>query len=263
MKGHSLEGRDPVQSASGVSDLARPAAVSVIVPFRNPGPYFRPLLQSIIDQKSLEATEIILVDNASTDGSRATAEKIQSRMPLRVVSAPEAINASFARNVGVRAARGDKLLFVDADDELAPGYIAAMSAALDSHDFVTSHVDPRALNDEWLHEAQGEPWEGVMTYFEFLPTTGINVGLRRNVFEAVGGFPEDFSTSQDIVFSWRVHQRGFPVHFVPDAVYRYRYRSTLGGIFQQSRNWGTSNVLLYRHFRDDGMPGRYRADGVG
>jgi len=39
-------------------------------------------------------------------------------------------------------------------------------------------------------------------------------------------------------------------------VYRYRFRNTLAGMYQQTCNWGFSNVLLYSRFREHGMPGR-------
>ena len=235
---------------------ASKATVSVIVPFRNAGVHFRQLLESLVNQELFEPAEIIAVDNCSTDGSRLVAESVRGRLPIRTVDASMRANASYARNVGVMAASGDKLFFVDADDEVAPGYLRTMAAALESHDFVTSRVDSISLNSAWLQEAHGAPWEGVLRYFDFMSGSGVNVGLRRRLFETVGGFPEDFPASQDIVFCWRVQLTGTPIHFVPEALYRYRYRESLYGLFRQSRQWGTSNVLLYCHFRHAGMPGR-------
>ena len=230
--------------------------VSVIVPFRNAGVHFRQLLESLVNQELTEPAEIVAVNNCSTDGSVLVAQSMSGRLPIKVVDAPICANASYARNIGVTAAKGDKLLFADADDEVAPGYLAAMTTALDSHEFVTSSVDSTSLNSEWVREAHGPPWQGVIMYFGFMSGTGVNVGLRRSLFERVGGFPEDFPASQDIVFSWRVQLNGVPICIVPKAVYRYRYRESLRGLFRQSRNWGMSNVLLYRQFRGRGMPGR-------
>jgi glycosyltransferase involved in cell wall biosynthesis len=254
-----------VRHEDGAPSLpAKPAEISVIVPCRNAGPHFRPGLESLVSQVVRERAEILVVDNGSTDGSRSIAESVSGLIPVKVVDAPRPANAAHARNVGVRAASGEKLFFVDADDEIAPGYLRAMSAALDRHGFVTSRVDSETLNPEWVRAAHGAPWqaEGVDRFFQFMPGTGINVGVRRALFEAVGGFPVEFSGSQDIVFSWRVQLAGTPVHFVPEALYRYRYRATLRGLFRQARNWGTSNVLLYRQFREAGMPGRSLREAV-
>jgi glycosyltransferase involved in cell wall biosynthesis len=231
-------------------------SVSVIVPCRNAARHLREALESLVGQELDEPAEIILVDNGSTDDSRAVAAGIRGRIPLRIIDARARANGSYARNEGVRQARGDKLMFVDADDRVGPGYLAAMAAALESHQFVTSRVDSVSLNDAWIRDAHGPPWEGITVFFDFLPGTGINIGLRRSAFDRIGGFPEEFSGSQDIVFSWRAHQRGLTIVPVPAAVYLYRYRATLRGLFRQCRNWGTSNVLLYRTFRHAGMPPR-------
>jgi glycosyltransferase involved in cell wall biosynthesis len=233
-------------------------SVSVIVPCRNAARLVGEALASLVNQELDEAAEILLVDNGSTDNSRAVAAGIRGRIPLRIIEARARTNASYARNEGVRHARGDKLMFVDADDQVAPGYLAAMAAALERHRFVTSRVDSRTLNEPWIRDAHGPPWqaEAVTVFFDFLPATGINIGLRRDLFDMIGGFPEDFSGSQDIVFSWRAQQLGVTIAFIPEALYLYRYRATLRGLFRQCRNWGTSNVLLYRMFRTSGMPPR-------
>ena len=233
-----------------------PPDCSVVIPFRNAGDYFEPLLRSVISQVTDQSTEVILVDNGSTDGSRHVAESMSGLLPIRIVDARERANGSYARNVGVLHARGEKLFFVDSDDELAPGYLQTLARALDDHYFVTSTVDSTSLNPEWVREAHGSPWEGILMYFDFLPGTGVNIGVRREVFDAIGGFDPSFTGSQDVVFSWRAQQCGYSIHFVPEAVYRYRYRSSLAGLYRQTRNWGYSNVLLYRTFREAGMPGR-------
>src|SRR5688572_1047643 len=123
-------------------------AVSVIIPCRNAATYLGDLLKSLQSQDFRGSWEIIVVDNGSTDGSGAIAAGYSKLLNLRVVTAPEKANASYARNVGVRASSGEKLLFIDADDEVESGYVAAMIRALDSDDFVTSRVDSVTLNPE-------------------------------------------------------------------------------------------------------------------
>ena len=233
-----------------------PVAISVIVPFRNVEPHFFSMLESVMSQQVNDPFEVIAIDNASTDGSRAIAERFASRPNIRILDARDRSNASYARNIGARAAAGDKLLFLDADDEIAPGYVAALSSALDTHDFVTSRVDCHTLNPEWVRTAHGECWQdtGVAVGYDFMPVTGPNIGIRRSLFEIAGGYPEDFSGCQDIVFSWKVQLAGAPVHFVPEAV--YRHRDSLRGLFRQCLNWGASDAQLYRVFRSHGMPSR-------
>jgi glycosyltransferase involved in cell wall biosynthesis len=239
--------------------LAAAPAVSLIVPFHNPSRrFFADLLASIAAQRTDDPFEVILVDNRSRDGSRQVARDWAQGRPCEIVAARARAGTSYARNVGAAHARGRYLLFVDADDEIAPGYVAAMTRALDAHPFVTSRVDSVTLNPAWARRVHGETWQAteVPVAYDFLPTCGSNVGIRREWFARVRGFPEKFVRGEDAAFCWNLRLRGVPVHFVPDAVYRYRHRSSLRDAFQQAIHWGESDAHLYRHYRRHGMPGR-------
>jgi glycosyltransferase involved in cell wall biosynthesis len=232
--------------------------ISVIIPFRNAERYLGALLESLAVQEVSDEWEVIAVDNGSSDRSMSIAEQFTSRLHLMAIRAPARSNPSYARNVGVQCSSGRKLMFVDADDELAPGYIAAMSRALETETLVTSRVDSITLNPEWVRGAQGPAWqaEGVDVLYDFMPASGINIGIRRNAYDALGGFSEEFAPCEDVAFSWRARIAGVDLRFVPDAIYRYRYRHTLRGLFWQSASWGRASVLLYREFRQAGMPAR-------
>lgn len=223
------------------------------------------LLDSLVEQEFSQSFEVVLVDNACESGIRKWVDGYPQRLKLRIVEAKAKANGSYARNTGVTASQGEVICFVDSDDELAPGYLSAMALALESHDLVTSRVDTRTLNAEWVIQAQGPAWQdsALWVFFNFLPSAGINIALRRSLFEALGGFAEEYSGSQDIEFSWRAQlEQGVTIHFVPDAVYRYRHRATLLGLYRQTRNWGFSNVLLYLRFCGLGMPGRSMGESI-
>lgn len=230
---------------------------SVIIPVHNSARYLPTLLDSL-RQQTAHDWEVVAVDNRSTDDSLRILTNSTLSAPLRLHRADERANPSYARNVGATVATGDKLLFVDADDAVLSGYVRLMSEALDEHPMVTSRVDSAALNPDGVREVFGATWqsEGIDTYFGFLPGCGVNIGIRRDLFEKLGGFPEEFSGSEDIAFAWKAHLAGVRVHFVADAVYLYRHRESLADLFRQAANWGRDNALLYARFRQHGMPGR-------
>ena len=236
------------------------AEVSVIVPFRQSADHLAAQLQALAEQEFDGAWEVIAVDNASTDGSRRIAEAFRGRLRLRVVDAFERRGAGYARNVGVSHATGDKLLFVDADDEVAPGYVVEMAAGLDRHEFVTSAFDHRSLNPEWVQSAYGPVWrdrdDPTPIQWGVLPFAGGSIGISRSAFDKAGGFPEDLPRMQDIAFSWEAQLAGTELGYVPDAVYRVRYRDTLAGLFRQGLAGGSTAPLLYRRYRTAGMPRR-------
>jgi glycosyltransferase involved in cell wall biosynthesis len=230
--------------------------VSVVIPFRDAAAYLGQQLDALSRQRYERAWEVILVDNGSSDRSRQIAERFRDRLNLRIVDARGKPSPAYASNVGARAARGRKLLFVDADDEVAPGYLTAMATALERHEFVASRLDHETLNRPWVRAAHGESWqvEGLDIFFDFLPfASGCALGVSRRVFQSVGGFPEDYERAQDIAFSWNVQLSGTPLHFVPDAVLRYRYRDDVRGLYRQTRVQGRDLPLLYKRFRTVGM----------
>jgi glycosyltransferase involved in cell wall biosynthesis len=233
--------------------------VSVIVPFRNAEQHVEALLRSLVAQDYRGTWQLVAVDNGSKDRSRVLIERFSQSLNLTIVDGSARANLAHARNVGARAGAGDKLLFVDADDEVEHEYVSAMSRALDCHQLVTSRVDSTTLNAEWVRDAHGPPWQesGIGVFLEFLPAAGANIGIRRALFEQLGGFSEKFNGAEDLAFSWKAQlDAGVEPQFVGDAVYRYRYRDSYASLFRQSVNWGRGHVALYRGFRHAGMPRR-------
>ena len=91
-------------------------AVSIIMPCHNGAPFLRETLQSALNQTHAPL-EVIVVDDGSTDDSTAIAESFGP--PVRVIRQRN-LGESVAQNVGIAAAWGDYLVFLDADDLLAP-----------------------------------------------------------------------------------------------------------------------------------------------
>ena len=79
--------------------------------------------------------------------------------------------------------------------------------------------------------------------------------MRRELFQAIGGFDESLRWSDDGDLCWRAQlDGGATLAFVPDAVVHYRYRRMLAGIFTQARNWSREEYLLRRRYEPRGMP---------
>lgn len=208
-----------------------------------------------------EAWEVIVVDNgfsrAEDVGDRL--ERFHATLPgFRIVPADAKKGAGYARNVGVTHATGDKLAFVDADDVVDPGWLAAMGAALDEHTVVASRWDIDLLNEPAVRATRknGQA-DGVRRYLHpyFLDHAGgSGLGVRRYAFESVGGFDEQFLLLEDTDLSWRLQLAGHSLAFAPDALVHIRFRPTSRGSFRQAFGYGKYNVLLYKTYRGRGMP---------
>lgn len=111
--------------------------VSVIVPSYNLAAYLPETLESVAAQ-TFRDWECIIVENGSTDRSPEVAAAFSARDGrFRVLPLPQNAGVAVARNRGLAAAEGEYVLFLDADDLLSPGYMAAAVAALDADPSLT------------------------------------------------------------------------------------------------------------------------------
>jgi len=239
--------------------------ISVVIPCRNSADQLPLQLEALTHEKWRGRWEVVVADNGSTDGTGRVAEQFKDRLPrLFVVDASARRGAACARNVGARSASGEAFVFLDADDEIAAGYLAAMADALAHYDFVAAYRDSESLNTGWVRlSRQTHPYEGFRSYYDFLPHAGgYRIGVRRSIFESAGGFDECLLGGEDVDFCWRVQLAGTPLHLVPEATVRYRFRQSLPRIYEQARLSGRGDALLYRRYRACGMPARSIGDGL-
>jgi GT2 family glycosyltransferase len=233
--------------------------LTVVIAVRDGIHVIGPQLEALAIQEFDGSWEVIVADNGSRDGTVALVEGFADRLPgLRVLDASARAGQAYAVNEAVQAARGRSILLLDADDLVAPGYLAAMAAALEDGVFVAARLDCESLNQPWLWSTRPPTQvDGIGSPFAFLPSAGAGTfGMRRAVFEEVGGFDDTIMEGSDIDLSWRVQLAGYPLQFVPDAVVAYRYRDTMRGIFAQGRAYGIAGPVLYRRYRPQGMPRR-------
>jgi glycosyltransferase involved in cell wall biosynthesis len=232
--------------------------LSVIIPCRNAATMIADQLDALAKQEFDGPFEVIVADNGSTDDSRAAALRCRDQFDRFVlVDASARRGQAYARNAGARIATGDRLLFVDADDVVAPGYLAAMAAALSLHEFVSAGFDSASLNQGWVSATRRAYQEhDVSNTLGFLPFVGGGgLGVQRALFERVGGFADTWwGAGEDIDFCWRAQQLGASLHFVDDAVVAIRWRDSVLDLYRQGRNYGRGEPCLYQRYRSAGMP---------
>lgn len=239
--------------------MSNPPPLSVIVPCRDAAPTIAAQLAALAAQAYSGPWETIVADNGSRDRSRAIAAGFAGRLPgLRVIEAAGRAGAAHARNAGAAAAQGHGLLFVDADDEVAPGWLAALAKGLEGAPFLASRFELRKLNPAWMGARLSHPQEtglNTYTYPPFLPHAGgSGLAIRRDVFDSAGGFDESYAQLEDTDLCWRLQLRGVPLAFAGDAVVHVRLRSDLRGNFRQQMAYGENNVRIYADYRRCGMP---------
>ncbi|MGZ6898226.1 MAG: glycosyltransferase [Acidimicrobiia bacterium] len=196
--------------------------------------------------------EIVVVDNASTDDTAVVVRAAIERSPrVRLVPALDGSGPAYARNVGARSARGRALAFCDADDVVAPGWVAAVGDALAAHEFVCGPVEFAQLNPAWLAAVRGSTGTAGAARFEdrFPFASSCNLGVRRDRFLGLGGFDESLHVGEDIDLSMRLERLGVVLEYVPAALVHYRLRPTLRATFDQAVAYGASRPVIAERWR--------------
>jgi len=232
--------------------------LSVIIPCLNAEATIAVQLEALSAQEWSEPWELIISDNGSIDNSVKIARTYKDRFPaFRVINASARKSASHARNEGVRAASADNLAFCDADDEVAPGWVASIGDALCTYDIVYGQFHFDKFNESHKAEKLAQAWKDGLYKGRFLPGGGTgNLGVRRWVHEAIGGFDECLLHAEDADYYWRLQLEGFELHYVPEAVVQVRcgrVNPTLQYLYRRARNRAAANYWSYKRYRHLGM----------
>ncbi len=224
--------------------------ISVIIPVRNGMPWLEDQLRALLGQTYTGDWEIVIADNGSTDDSRSVAERWSEEHPwVHLVDAAGTIGAPAARNAGVNAAVGDLLAFCDADDVVRPNWLECCETALGDADVVAGVFDFWTLNG--LQPLPPKP--ASMRQLGYLPAgLGANLAVRREAFEAVGGFNEELLTGEDIDLCWRLQLEGYRFVIEFGAIVAKRERPESRQVFRQAAAYGRSGPALYRRHRGSG-----------
>jgi GT2 family glycosyltransferase len=218
------------------------ASISVAVVNYNVREHLRACLASAIAEVP---SEIVVVDNASSDGS---VEMIRTEFPGIVLLA-NSINCGYgaAANQAVTACSAPYVLLVNGDTVIHPGTLSTLSIYLDRHPHAAI-AGPRLLHADGTPQASCFPFPTPFNVFlevfnlntvirsllfirdrylrawrhddpRIVPwALGAALGIRREAFEAVGGFDESFFMySEEIDLCYRLCGVGWRTHFVPNA----------------------------------------------
>ncbi|MCB8976624.1 MAG: glycosyltransferase [Ardenticatenaceae bacterium] len=238
--------------------------LSIIIPCYNGAQTLAEQLDALATQQWEHPWELLLADNGSTDDTRTITMQYEGKIPsLRIVDASAKQGTSYARNVGVAAAQAEAVVFVDADDVVAPGYVAAIGEALQKHQAVASAFDYIRLNDQKEQDYMKDNQATCLQQLWYPPYAyhggGCGLGVRKSVHNAIGGFDESLPRLQDTDYCLRLQQKGIELKFVADALIYIRNRENRKRVFYQGRSWARYNTLLYKQYRgSDRIPNVWR-----
>ncbi len=221
--------------------------VSIVIPAKNEQEHVSDMLASLEEQRYARF-EVFFVDDASTDQTPKIIQSYQdkSRFPLTLINHQTSMGAAKARDDGFRRATGDYVVFLDADDRLAPDFIKNALSHFDE-DVVGVAPRMRYTRDTWVER-------GVVAIIspgvESIPMPHI---WRAEDLRTIGGWDATLGRGQD----WDLHERvkdycriqGKRVEYCSDCVINTHVVHTLNELFQQHRWYGRGTYSFFRKHR--------------
>ena len=205
-------------------------------------------------------TEVIVVDNASSDESREMLQRYADANPaLRVLALDENRGFAGGNNAGARIARAELLAFLNNDTRVHAGWLEALRAPLQRDaaiGFTTARLvymhDPSIIDsagDGWTRwggafkRGHGRAAEAYGTPGEVFGACGAAFLIRRALFDELGGFDEDFFLAfEDVDLSYRARLLGHRCVYVPDAIVEHAGSASLGRLSESAVRLGQRNV---------------------
>lgn len=199
--------------------------LSVIVPVYNGAPYLRQAIDSVLAQKS-HGIELLVVDDGSTDDTPDILAAYGAK--ITVITQPNR-GLSTARNVGVAAARGRWLAFLDADDFWLPDFArrmleaaAAPQCGILACSWIYVERDGRPIGPPKLPAHSRVTLVDLLQGNRFPPVAML---VRRDLVKRIGGFDPTIDGVQDWDLWLRLASEGHVIECIPDVLAAYRLTS--------------------------------------
>ncbi|MDD4759966.1 MAG: glycosyltransferase [Bacteroidaceae bacterium] len=224
---------------------------SVVIPVFNRPDEVSELLSSLCSQRFKEF-EVLVVEDGST---RTCCQEVAAQgraLNVRYFMKPNT-GPGLTRNYGAERAEGEYLIFLDSDCVLSEGYLEAVDAELNKEPADAfggpdrAHVDfssmQKAINYAMTSFfTTGGIRGGKKKLDKFYPRS-FNMGVKRTVFTALGGFSE-MRFGEDIDLSIRLFEAGYRCRLFPEAWVWHKRRTDLKKFFKQVHNSGIARINL-------------------
>jgi len=210
--------------------------ISIIIPFYNENIYFDRCLQSALKQ-TYSNTEIIIINDGSEERYRNVLENLQSKYSKIKVYHIKNSGAGFARNVGVKNAKGEYIAFLDADDEW-------YSFKLEYQLSIIKKYDLNFLHSSYFAEDEKESFQGQylakkLSYNELLNSCDVGLStvvVKKNLIQS--NLFTNITSKEDYICWLKIIKKNACLHGDERVVsiYRVRENSLTGNILKKFKN---------------------------
>ena len=216
------------------------ARVAFVIPVRNDADRLRTCLRGLLASTGGTPHELLVMDHGSTDDTAAVARTLGAR-----VVTVHGGNVAALRNAGAAATTAPLIAFIDADNEVVPGWTAAGLAAMGNGVGLAGDAYRAPSPGTWVQRTY-DALRRHATRVE--PTEWLGAGnmlVRREAFVAAGGFDESLETCEDVDLCNRLALAGWQVLAVPGmATIHHGDPDTLGRVFWGEMWRGRDNLRV-------------------
>lgn len=222
------------------------AFVSVIVPVYNGARHIQTCVEALLNQTYPRTRyEVLVVDNASTDSTRALVE----RYPVKLLTEDQIQSSYAARNRGLQHASGEVIAFTDSDCIPVPQWIEEGVRVLQSQS-----VDLLGGGVCFTYSARrtgAEIWDSLtnmqieQNIRERRVAKTANLFVRSSVFERIGCFPNHLRSGGDVIWTSRATRKGFRLEYAPAAEVKHPARQ-MGALLRKQYRVGKGQVAIWR-----------------
>ncbi|MBU1327100.1 glycosyltransferase [Patescibacteria group bacterium] len=225
---------------------------SVVIPTLNEEKFLPHLLESL-EQQTEKDFEVIVVDGSSKDKTVEKARTFTKKLPFLKVIISKTASLPLQRNLGAKEARAPWLLFVDADSVLMPYFFERI------RQFVAAH-QPEVFTS-WFRPDSEIPGDALIALIGIMMTEGSLIlnrpnitpgpfaAIKRDTFNAVGGYDERHVFNEDLDIGFRLYKHGAKFGVLRETIYvwslrRLRSQGTLKVAQQYAR--AALQVLIFK-----------------
>ena len=221
--------------------------LSVIIPTLNEGKYITSTLQSLAEQ-SYKNFEIIVKDGLSTDNTVNIANEYAD-----LVISKKDVSIGDARNQGARYAKGDVLVFMDADTTLGKNALELVAEDFNLYDIVLllPKFAPREEDMRVLPRIKKQVSRFLVGFENYWRKYvdkfcgGMCMPVYSSTFKRIGGFDRRLRCSEDIEISYRLRKVGEVLNDYRVKAYFSIRRFILSGYIKTLRNYGLNTLKMH------------------
>jgi len=235
--------------------------ISVVVAVRNERQHIKKCLASLFRQ-DYDGYEVIVVDGMSDDGTYELLQELQKDYNFKLLR-NEKKNAAAGRNIGIKEARGEAIAFIDGDAVAAEDWLKNIKRAFEESgaaavggpdllpadsgykERVIAYVmtSPLARGGK-LNPSTQHTMMDKKRYVEHIPTC--NLCIKKEIFEKVGLFDENFVKGQDLELNFRIRSAGYKIFYSPSIKVVHYRKQHIRHFARQIYKWAKAKVAVIK-----------------